>query len=183
MSMRARWSTPGRRSAPARRSASAATSPAAPASAACSSRCRPGPVIIEDDCFIGARAEVAEGVDRARRARCSRWASISAPRPASSTAPAGKVSYGEVPPYSVVVSGSHARRLRRAVALLRGDREAGRREDARQDLHQRTPARLRPRGEPRRPARRSPVVWLLFGLKGRISRHIYWLVLSLPASA
>ena len=40
------------------------------------------------------------------RARCFRWASISAPRPASSTARRGKVSYGEVPPYSVVVSGS-----------------------------------------------------------------------------
>ena len=36
--------------------------PAAPASAACWSRCRPGPSIIEDNCFIGARSEVAEGV-------------------------------------------------------------------------------------------------------------------------
>ena len=62
MSTPAPWSTPGRRSAPARRSARTATSRAAPASAACSSRCRPGPVIIEDNCFIGARAEVAEGV-------------------------------------------------------------------------------------------------------------------------
>ena len=39
-----------------------ATSRAAPASAACSSRCRPNPVIIEDNCFVGARSEVAEGV-------------------------------------------------------------------------------------------------------------------------
>ena len=60
------WSTPGRRSAPARRSARTATSRAAPASAACWSRCRPAPVIIEDNCFIGARSEVAEGVDRRR---------------------------------------------------------------------------------------------------------------------
>ena len=44
-----------------------------------------GPVIIEDDCFIGARSEVAEGVV-VGRARCSRWASSSAPRPRSSTA-------------------------------------------------------------------------------------------------
>ena len=35
---------------------------AAPASAACWSRSRRNPVIIEDDCFVGARSEVAEGV-------------------------------------------------------------------------------------------------------------------------
>ena len=40
MSVRARWSTPGRPSAPARRSAGTSTCPAASASAACSSRCR-----------------------------------------------------------------------------------------------------------------------------------------------
>ena len=44
-----------------------------------------GPVIIEDNCFVGARSEVAEGVI-VRTARCCRWASISAPRPRSSTA-------------------------------------------------------------------------------------------------
>ena len=44
-----------------------------------------GPVIIEDGSFIGARSEVAEGVI-VERARCCRWASISAPRPRSSTA-------------------------------------------------------------------------------------------------
>ena len=44
-----------------------------------------GPVIIEDNCFVGARSEVAEGVI-VRTVRCCRWASISAPRPASSTA-------------------------------------------------------------------------------------------------
>ena len=35
---------------------------AASASAACSSRCRPRPTIIEDNCFIGARSEIVEGV-------------------------------------------------------------------------------------------------------------------------
>jgi 2,3,4,5-tetrahydropyridine-2-carboxylate N-succinyltransferase len=38
------------------------TCPAAPASVACWSRCRRHPTIIEDDCFIGARSEVVEGV-------------------------------------------------------------------------------------------------------------------------
>jgi len=43
-----------------------------------------GPVIIEDDCFIGARSEVAEGVI-VEKARCCRWACSSAPRPRLST--------------------------------------------------------------------------------------------------
>ncbi len=37
------------------------------------------PTIIEDDCFIGARSEVVEGVDGRATARCSAWASTSAP--------------------------------------------------------------------------------------------------------
>ena len=65
-----------------------------------------GPVVIEDNCFIGARAEVAEGVHRRARARCCRWASISAPRPRSSTARRARCFQGRVPPYSVVVSGT-----------------------------------------------------------------------------
>ena len=42
------------------------------------------PVIIEDDCFIGARSEVVEGVI-VERGACWRWACSSAPRPRSST--------------------------------------------------------------------------------------------------
>ena len=49
-----------------------------------------GPVIIEDDCFIGARSEVAEGVDRRAGRGAFRWACSSAPRPRSSTAPRAK---------------------------------------------------------------------------------------------
>ena len=64
-----------------------------------------GPVIIEDNCFIGARAEVVEGV-RVERAPSCRWASISAPRPRSSNRETGEILYGRVPPYSVVVSGT-----------------------------------------------------------------------------
>ena len=63
------------------------------------------PVIIEDDCFIGARSEVAEGVSSSA-ARCCRWASSSAPRPRSSTARPARSIIGRVPPYSVVVPGS-----------------------------------------------------------------------------
>jgi len=53
----------------------------------------------------------------------------------------GEIFMGRVPPYSVVVSGS----LPQAgwpLALLRGDRQAGGREDPLQNLNQRTAARL-----------------------------------------
>jgi 2,3,4,5-tetrahydropyridine-2-carboxylate N-succinyltransferase len=64
-----------------------------------------GPVIIEDDCFIGARAEVAEGVIVRRGSVLSMGVYLG-----SSTRivdrETGQVLYGEVPPYSVVVSGS-----------------------------------------------------------------------------
>jgi 2,3,4,5-tetrahydropyridine-2-carboxylate N-succinyltransferase len=63
------------------------------------------PTIIEDNCFIGARSEVVEGSSSAK-VRSSRWASIWASRPRSSTAKPVTVSYGRVPPGSVVVSGN-----------------------------------------------------------------------------
>jgi 2,3,4,5-tetrahydropyridine-2-carboxylate N-succinyltransferase len=50
-----------------------------------------GPVIIEDNCFIGARSEVAEGVVvETGSVLSSRWASSSASRPRSSTATAAR---------------------------------------------------------------------------------------------
>jgi 2,3,4,5-tetrahydropyridine-2-carboxylate N-succinyltransferase len=64
-----------------------------------------GPVIIEDDCFIGARAEVAEGVRVGRGSVLSMGVFIGAStRIIDRTT--GEVCYGEVPPYSVVVSGT-----------------------------------------------------------------------------
>ncbi len=45
------------------------------------------PTIIEDDCFIGARSEVAEGVDRRRGRGAVDGRLHLAPRPRSSTAP------------------------------------------------------------------------------------------------
>ncbi|MEH3118442.1 MAG: 2,3,4,5-tetrahydropyridine-2,6-dicarboxylate N-succinyltransferase [Methylorubrum populi] len=63
------------------------------------------PVIIEDDCFIGARAEVAEGVIVGEGSVLSMGVYIGAStRIIDRTT--GETFYGRVPPYSVVVSGT-----------------------------------------------------------------------------
>jgi 2,3,4,5-tetrahydropyridine-2-carboxylate N-succinyltransferase len=63
------------------------------------------PVIIEDGCFVGARAEVAEGVRVGEGSVLSMGVYIGAStRIVDRTT--GAVHYGEVPPYSVVVSGT-----------------------------------------------------------------------------
>jgi 2,3,4,5-tetrahydropyridine-2,6-dicarboxylate N-succinyltransferase len=63
------------------------------------------PTIIEDDCFIGARSEVVEGVIVGEGSVISMGVFISAStRIVDRTT--GKVHIGWVPPYSVVVSGS-----------------------------------------------------------------------------
>ena len=63
------------------------------------------PVVIEDDCFIGARAEVAEGVIVGQGAVLAMGVFLSA-----STAiverKSGAVHHGHVPPFSVVVPGT-----------------------------------------------------------------------------
>jgi 2,3,4,5-tetrahydropyridine-2,6-dicarboxylate N-succinyltransferase len=64
-----------------------------------------GPVIIEDDCFVGARAEVAEGVIVRQGSVLSMGVYLGASTRIVDRE-TGKVLYGEVPPYSVVVSGS-----------------------------------------------------------------------------
>jgi 2,3,4,5-tetrahydropyridine-2-carboxylate N-succinyltransferase len=63
------------------------------------------PVIIEDHCFIGARAEVAEGVIVREGSVLSMGVYIGASTKIIDRA-SGKVHQGEVPPYSVVVSGT-----------------------------------------------------------------------------
>ncbi|MBW4033988.1 MAG: 2,3,4,5-tetrahydropyridine-2,6-dicarboxylate N-succinyltransferase [Proteobacteria bacterium] len=63
------------------------------------------PVIIEDDCFIGARSEVAEGVIVERGAVLSMGVFLGASTRIVDRA-TGDVSYGRVPAYSVVVPGS-----------------------------------------------------------------------------
>ena len=63
------------------------------------------PVIIEDDCFIGARSEVAEGVIVEQGAVLSMGVYIGASTRIVDRA-SGEVHYGRVPAYSVVVPGS-----------------------------------------------------------------------------
>ena len=108
------------------------------------------PTIIEDNCFIGARAEVAEGVivgegsvlsmgvylvrlDQDRRPRHAAKSSWAACRPIRWWCRA-RMPSGE-----------------RALALLRRDRQAGGRKDPRQDLDQRIAAGLMSRDRSGRP--------------------------------
>jgi 2,3,4,5-tetrahydropyridine-2-carboxylate N-succinyltransferase len=64
-----------------------------------------GPVIIEDDCFIGARSEVAEGVVIERGSVLSMGVFLGASTKIVDRA-SGEVRYGRVPEYSVVVPGT-----------------------------------------------------------------------------
>jgi 2,3,4,5-tetrahydropyridine-2,6-dicarboxylate N-succinyltransferase len=64
-----------------------------------------GPVIIEDNCFIGARAEVAEGVIVRQGSVLSMGVYLGASTKIVDRE-SGEVLQGEVPPYSVVVSGT-----------------------------------------------------------------------------
>jgi 2,3,4,5-tetrahydropyridine-2-carboxylate N-succinyltransferase len=64
-----------------------------------------GPVIIEDNCFIGARSEVVEGVVVGEGSVISMGVFIGASTKIVDRA-TGEVHYGKVPPYSVVVSGA-----------------------------------------------------------------------------
>jgi 2,3,4,5-tetrahydropyridine-2-carboxylate N-succinyltransferase len=64
-----------------------------------------GPTIIEDNCFIGARSEVVEGVVVGEGSVISMGVFIGASTKIVDRA-TGEVHIGRVPPYSVVVSGS-----------------------------------------------------------------------------
>jgi 2,3,4,5-tetrahydropyridine-2-carboxylate N-succinyltransferase len=64
-----------------------------------------GPVVIEDNCFIGARAEVAEGVVVEEGSVLSMGVYLGASTKIVDRA-TGAVHYGRVPAYSVVVSGT-----------------------------------------------------------------------------
>jgi 2,3,4,5-tetrahydropyridine-2,6-dicarboxylate N-succinyltransferase len=63
------------------------------------------PTIIEDNCFIGARAEIAEGVIVEKGSVLSMGVYIGASTKIVDRA-TGEIHYGKVPAYSVVVSGS-----------------------------------------------------------------------------
>lgn len=64
-----------------------------------------GPVIIEDDCFIGARSEVAEGVVVERGSVLSMGVFLGASTKIVDRS-TGAIHYGRVPAYSVVVPGA-----------------------------------------------------------------------------
>jgi 2,3,4,5-tetrahydropyridine-2-carboxylate N-succinyltransferase len=63
------------------------------------------PVIIEDNCFVGARSEVAEGVRIETGAVLAMGVFLGASTRIIDRA-TGEVHYGRVPPYSVVVPGT-----------------------------------------------------------------------------
>jgi 2,3,4,5-tetrahydropyridine-2-carboxylate N-succinyltransferase len=72
------------------------------------------PVIIEDDCFVGARSEVAEGVIVRQGSVIGMGVYLGQSTPIINRA-TGETLYGEVPPYSVVVAGN-----RPATAVMPG---------------------------------------------------------------
>ena len=106
-----------------------------------------GPVIIEDNCFIGARAEVAEGVIVGEGSVLSMGVYLGA-----STKIVDRATGEVLPGRGAALFGGRvghaagqadAERRGRPEPLLRRHRQARRREDPRQDLHQRTAARLK----------------------------------------
>lgn len=63
------------------------------------------PVIIEDNCFIGARSEIVEGVHVGEGAVIGMGVYVGASTPIYNRE-TGEVCYGKIPPYSVVISGT-----------------------------------------------------------------------------
>jgi 2,3,4,5-tetrahydropyridine-2,6-dicarboxylate N-succinyltransferase len=64
-----------------------------------------GPVVIEDNCFIGARSEVAEGVIVREGSVIGMGVYLGQSTPIVNRE-TGETLYGEVPPYSVVIAGN-----------------------------------------------------------------------------
>jgi 2,3,4,5-tetrahydropyridine-2-carboxylate N-succinyltransferase len=64
-----------------------------------------GPVIIEDNCFVGARSEVVEGVIVGENSVISMGVYLGQSTPIYDRE-TGEVTYGRIPPGSVVISGS-----------------------------------------------------------------------------
>ncbi|MGQ0742083.1 MAG: 2,3,4,5-tetrahydropyridine-2,6-dicarboxylate N-succinyltransferase [Alphaproteobacteria bacterium] len=63
------------------------------------------PVIVEDDCFVGARSEIAEGVIVGQGSVIAMGVTLGTSTKIVDRE-SGAVQYGEVPPYSVVVPGT-----------------------------------------------------------------------------
>ena len=150
-----------------------------------------GPVIVEDNCFIGARSEVAEGVIVRQGAVLSMGVFIGASTKIVDR-DSGEIFQGEVPAYSVVVPGTTAGKpgknsepspnLYCAVIV-----KARRRKDPRQDLDQRTAARLRlPALERSKSVNKIlPMDWayLFNSFDGRIGRQTFWIAMGVVTVA
>ena len=100
---RAPWWIPGPRWVPVPRSARTYTSPAASAWWGVLEPLQANPTIIEDNCFIGARSEVVEGVVVGEGSVISMGVYIGQSTRIYNR-DTGEISYGRVPPGSVVVS-------------------------------------------------------------------------------
>src|ERR1700740_2646453 len=111
MSTRARWLTLGRRSAPARRSAKIATVLVGLGRGGAREPLQAEPVIVEDNCFIGARSEVVEGVVVETGAVLAMGTFIGATTKVVDR-DTGEIHMGRIPAYSVVVPGSLPGRTR-----------------------------------------------------------------------
>ena len=99
------------------------------------------PTIIEDNCFIGARSEVVEGVIVEENSVLGMGVFIGQSTKIYDRA----TRRGQLRPRAGGIGrrrGQPAVGRRRLPALLRGHRQAGRREDAREDQHQRAAAQL-----------------------------------------
>ena len=101
------------------------------------------PTIIEDDCFIGARSEVVEGVIVEKGSVISMGVFIGQSTRIYDRDHGARSCYGRVPAGSVVVAGIAAGQGRHTQPRVRGDRQARGRPDAGEDLNQRAPARHR----------------------------------------
>jgi 2,3,4,5-tetrahydropyridine-2-carboxylate N-succinyltransferase len=100
-----------------------------------------GPTIIEDNCFIGARSEVVEGVIVEENSVISMGVYLGQSTPIYDRA-SDSVSYGRVPAGSVVISGSLPKCRWQIQPVLRHHRQAGGRANPRQDQPERSAARL-----------------------------------------
>jgi carbonic anhydrase/acetyltransferase-like protein (isoleucine patch superfamily) len=114
-----------------------------------------GPTIIEDNCFIGARSEVVEGVIVEENSVISMGVYIGQSTKIYDRA-TGEVTYGRVPAGSVVVSRATCPARTASTACMRRHRQARGRANPRQDQPQRLAARLIPPTRPWPPPSRSP---------------------------
>ena len=104
------------------------------------------PVVVEDDCFIGSRCIVAEGAHVGRNSVLGAGLILTGTVPVIDAQTGDEVGRGKVPPNSVVISATRARRVRQPrvrPAVRAGDQAPPRGRAPRQEQAQRPPARPR----------------------------------------